>query len=219
MPLTEKDELFAKAIVGGLSNKQAAIAAGYSEKTASAAGSRSIKKPEVIDLIEHLKKHPNLTTAPPKDAPMLISEHLPNLQQVGTEEVGAIWKTLQTLKAQLSQANALESLITNMDEGKLGAMANLISILMSTLPHQDALAFMRVTMNNPSVAMMLRVKTAAELAKYENSRPAPKGIKEGELDAAMQAVGGGIYAPMAPPKPIQNTLDFDDHKTLKKYIQ
>ncbi|MCY2705250.1 terminase small subunit, partial [Acinetobacter baumannii] len=38
MALTEKMEKFALAIVDGKTNKEAAISAGYAEKTASAAG-------------------------------------------------------------------------------------------------------------------------------------------------------------------------------------
>ena len=56
MPLTVKDELFAQASAAGMSNKEAAIAAGCPEKTASAAGSRLAKKPEVIELIKQLKE-------------------------------------------------------------------------------------------------------------------------------------------------------------------
>lgn len=54
MAMNEQKELFARAIVDGLSNKEAAIKAGYSEKTASATGSRLRKAPDVIAHIEQL---------------------------------------------------------------------------------------------------------------------------------------------------------------------
>ncbi|WP_180298183.1 terminase small subunit, partial [Snodgrassella communis] len=54
MAMNEQKELFARAIVDGLSNKEAAIKAGYSEKTASATGSRLRKDPDVIAHIEQL---------------------------------------------------------------------------------------------------------------------------------------------------------------------
>jgi phage terminase small subunit len=47
MALTGKKRAFADAKLAGLSNKDAAIAAGYSPKTASAAGSRLVKDPAV----------------------------------------------------------------------------------------------------------------------------------------------------------------------------
>ncbi|KQE16777.1 hypothetical protein APD36_06545 [Acinetobacter pittii] len=55
MALTEKMEKFALAIVDGKTNKEAAISAGYAEKTASAAGARLAKDPEIIIYIEMLK--------------------------------------------------------------------------------------------------------------------------------------------------------------------
>ncbi|MDC8756250.1 terminase small subunit [Janthinobacterium fluminis] len=47
MALTGKKQRFADAVLAGFSNKDAAIAAGYSAKTASAAGSRLVKDPDV----------------------------------------------------------------------------------------------------------------------------------------------------------------------------
>ncbi|WP_374709846.1 terminase small subunit [Paraburkholderia terricola] len=47
MALTAKKRLFADAVLAGKANKDAAIAAGYSAATASAAGSRLVKDPDV----------------------------------------------------------------------------------------------------------------------------------------------------------------------------
>ncbi|WP_186120614.1 terminase small subunit [Burkholderia gladioli] len=47
MALTAKKRLFADAVLAGKRNKDAAIAAGYSAATASAAGSRLVKDPDV----------------------------------------------------------------------------------------------------------------------------------------------------------------------------
>ena len=55
MALSEKMKKFAQAVVDGLSNKEAAISAGYAEKTASQAGSKLRKDPEIIVYIEKLK--------------------------------------------------------------------------------------------------------------------------------------------------------------------
>lgn len=48
MALTPKKRAFVEAKGRGLSNKDAAIAAGYSAATASAAGSRLVKDPDVV---------------------------------------------------------------------------------------------------------------------------------------------------------------------------
>lgn len=48
MALTAKKRLFADAVLAGKSNKDAAIAAGYSAATASASGSRLVKDSDVV---------------------------------------------------------------------------------------------------------------------------------------------------------------------------
>lgn len=69
MALSEKMKKFAQAVVDGLSNKEAAISAGYAEKTASQAGSKLRKDPEIIVYIEKLKADKegrSLTSEKPK---------------------------------------------------------------------------------------------------------------------------------------------------------
>jgi phage terminase small subunit len=66
MALTAKKKLFADAVMRGKSNKDAAIEAGYSAATASAAGSRLVKDPSVA---EYLKKcQAETKEVPPKPA-------------------------------------------------------------------------------------------------------------------------------------------------------
>lgn len=52
MALTGKKKLFADAKLRGLTNKEAAVAAGYSEATAAQAGSRLAKDKDVIAALE-----------------------------------------------------------------------------------------------------------------------------------------------------------------------
>ncbi|EPG5693079.1 terminase small subunit [Acinetobacter baumannii] len=78
MALTEKMEKFALAIVDGKTNKEAAISAGYAEKTASAAGARLARDPEIIVYIEMLKAQKegrSLTSDSPKVKPKDIPEN------------------------------------------------------------------------------------------------------------------------------------------------
>lgn len=73
MALTGKKRAFADAVLAGFSNKEAAIRAGFSEKTASAAGSRNVKDPDVkAYLDEHRSTGPaegskRATGVPPAD--------------------------------------------------------------------------------------------------------------------------------------------------------
>lgn len=55
MALTDKKRRFADALMSGASNRDAAIQAGYSEKTASQAGSKLAKDPDVLAHIERKK--------------------------------------------------------------------------------------------------------------------------------------------------------------------
>ena len=67
MALTAKSKAFAQAVVDGMSNKDAAISAGYSEKTAMQQGSKLAKLPEVIAYIEKLTStDEKLTSQKPK---------------------------------------------------------------------------------------------------------------------------------------------------------
>lgn len=53
--LTDKQELFAREYLKDLNATQAAIRAGYSEKTAKEAGYENLTKPHVLELVSELK--------------------------------------------------------------------------------------------------------------------------------------------------------------------
>lgn len=57
MALTGKKRAFADAVLAGRSNKDAAIVAGYSPATASAAGSRLVKDPGRGRVLEGSTRH------------------------------------------------------------------------------------------------------------------------------------------------------------------
>ncbi|NIF15642.1 terminase small subunit [Pantoea sp. Cy-639] len=73
MALTPKKRRFIDAVRGGASNRDAAIAAGCPEKTASAAGSRLAKDPDVVNELHKLNAlHPvkgSVKQPPPKGTP------------------------------------------------------------------------------------------------------------------------------------------------------
>jgi phage terminase small subunit len=66
MALTGKKLAFAKALLAGKSNREAAITAGYSEKTASPQGSRLAKDVDVKAYLVEMRKR---AASPPKKAP------------------------------------------------------------------------------------------------------------------------------------------------------
>jgi len=69
MALTGKKRAFADAVLAGLSNKDAAISAGFSEKTASAAGSRIVKDPDVKAYLDQRRQTPASAGASALPAP------------------------------------------------------------------------------------------------------------------------------------------------------
>ena len=56
MELTGKHRAFADAVLAGMNHKEAAIAAGYSEKTAGPQGSRLAKHPAIVAFLKKYKK-------------------------------------------------------------------------------------------------------------------------------------------------------------------
>ena len=68
MALTGKKRAFADAVLAGLSNKEAAISAGFSEKTASAAGSRNVKDPDVKAYLDQ-RRQPAAVAGPNASPP------------------------------------------------------------------------------------------------------------------------------------------------------
>jgi phage terminase small subunit len=83
MALTGKKQKFAEAKGRGLSNKDAAIAAGYSASSAAASGSRLAKDPDVLAHLDRKKRAaaakkpaPPAKTLPSKDPATLEAETL-----------------------------------------------------------------------------------------------------------------------------------------------
>ena len=66
MALTGKKRLFAEALLAGKSNKEAALAAGYSAASASAAGSRLAKDKDVL---AHLQRKAAVAAKPKEVTP------------------------------------------------------------------------------------------------------------------------------------------------------
>lgn len=82
MALTDKKRRFVDALLSGASNREAAIAAGYSEKTASQAGSKLAKDEDVLTEIGRRLKQKQSTSAEVKPGRKVKGEPV-------EEEVGA----------------------------------------------------------------------------------------------------------------------------------
>lgn len=74
MALTGKKRMFADAVLAGSTNREAAIAAGYSPATAAQSGSRMAKEPAIAECLAAHRggastKHPAPAPTPPASAP------------------------------------------------------------------------------------------------------------------------------------------------------
>ena len=80
MALTGKKRAFADAVLAGFSNKEAAIRAGYSAATASAAGARLVKDKDVKTRVDQARQAPVETprTAPPLGAAPVDTIEIPS---------------------------------------------------------------------------------------------------------------------------------------------
>jgi phage terminase small subunit len=80
MALTSRKRLFAEAKIRGKTNKDAACEAGYSEKTASAAGSRLVKDADVKKYIAAHKKAGGKSGSTSNPAPKEVAAEPPTAE-------------------------------------------------------------------------------------------------------------------------------------------
>ncbi|MDR6585537.1 terminase small subunit [Herbaspirillum frisingense] len=76
MALTARKRLFADAVMRGKSNKDAAIEAGYSAATASAAGSRLVKDPVVNAYLNKCREETKVSSGEVANTPFDINRAL-----------------------------------------------------------------------------------------------------------------------------------------------
>lgn len=81
MALTDKKRRFVDALMSGATNREAAIAAGYSEKTASQAGSKLAKDPDVLAEIGRRLKQKQATSTEGKP-PRKVKEGAPEVEGI-----------------------------------------------------------------------------------------------------------------------------------------
>lgn len=164
MALTAKSKAFAQAVVDGMSNKDAAISAGYSEKTAMQQGSKLAKLPEVIACIEKLKADKKLTS---KDEKLTSSKPKPS----------ASAQVVKVEKIESSHEQAHGQFVGR-DEIAYGAK-------------DDPLEYLKSVWTDESEDPKLRLDAAKAAMPYIHGKVAEKGKKETKADEAKAAAKGG----------------------------
>ena len=103
--LTAQKKIFARGIVAGLNQTEAAIAAGYSESTARIQASQLMKQPEIIKEIERLKQPETIADPFIGDA-MEFMQHLMNDQRRDDPDI-ALRTAIALAKYQYNDALAM----------------------------------------------------------------------------------------------------------------
>lgn len=164
MALTAKGKAFAQAVAGGMSNKDAAISAGYSEKTAMQQGSKLAKLPEVIAYIEKLKADKKLTS---KD------EKLTSAKPKQTTSVQVV--KVEKIESGPEQAHGQ---FVGRDEIAIGAP-------------EDPLEYLKSVWMDEKQDEELRVACAKAALPYVHGKVADKGKKQTKAEEAQAAAKGG----------------------------
>lgn len=172
MALTGRKALFVEAKMAGMSNTNAAIHAGYSEKTAPQAGSRLAKDPDVIAAVPRAKLMQKVKASKPYKS--------------------AIEKVVKTAKK--SAAAAAEE----RKEPEPETVTVTINEEKPVLLTSDPLEFMARLMNDASLDERLRLDAAKALAAYKYAKPGEMGKKEQKDEQAKKVANK--FAQILPPK-------------------
>lgn len=192
MAMNEQKELFAKAKLRGLSNREAAIAAGYSEKTASASGSRLAKDVDVLAEIERLKFFQSPEPVAVESSPAVV---VPEAQPV------------QTVPVAERPAEASESL------DRIALSARERAVVRGTTIELDGVCYDQTDPKDQLILCSLgvislnrqQIDAAKALLGYFHGKVADQGKKDAERERAANAAGGR-FSPMDAPKPVQGLL-------------
>lgn len=146
MALTAKKRAFGDASFAGKANKDAAIAAGYSAKTASQAGSRLVKDEDVVLYITALRaRAAKAAVGDPSEAdpdaieiathtdPMLFLKDVMNLNcielRIRVDSAKALLPFMHTKKGEGGKADAKEAAAKAAGQGKFGATRPPLSVV------------------------------------------------------------------------------------------
>lgn len=171
MALTAKSKAFAQAIADGMSNKDAAISARYSEKTAMQQGAKLAKNPEIIAYIEKLTSAKKLTLKSKKLTPQ-DKELTSSKVRIEAQD-----QVVKVEKIKLGSKQAQGKFVGG-DEISIGSI-------------QDPLEYLKSIWTNDDQDDELRVACAKAALPYVHGKVADKGKKQTRAEEAEAAAKGG----------------------------
>ncbi|MCE1008770.1 terminase small subunit [Pseudomonas monteilii] len=176
MALTSRKRAFIAALREGASNRDAAVAAGYSEKTASAAGSRLVKDKDVAAELAKLRALGLM----PSDVKADVKAHV---------------KAKHAAEPSAKAESATEPTAAT-DEHAEPEPAGFD--LMQALLHRDPKDFLLSVMNDLGSEPKLRVDAAKALMPFVHPRKGESGKKDQAKDKAAEAATGKFGARRGP---------------------
>ncbi|WP_250501961.1 terminase small subunit [Caballeronia sp. AZ7_KS35] len=174
MAFNSKKRAFADAVLAGKSNRDAAIAAGYSAATASQAGSRLVKDKDVA---AYLAKHRKKAPAKQARAKQARAKVPPPPPPPPPPEEGD----------EVSEKEA-------MTRAAIAAGFDLLKLLTFSDPKQ----FLIAAMNDKDVEHRVRVTAATTLMPFMHQKLGEGGKKDAKTEAAKRAASkfGGLAPPL-----------------------
>ncbi|MEW5621369.1 terminase small subunit [Pseudomonas putida] len=176
MALTSRKRAFIAALREGASNRDAAVAAGYSEKTASAAGSRLVKDKDVAAELMKLRA---LGLMPP-------------------DVKGDVKADVKAGPAARTFKEAVSTSESGQAGGEQAEPEPAGFDLMQALLHRDPKDFLLSVMNDLETEPKLRVDAAKALMPFVHPRKGESGKKDQAQAKAEQAATGKFGARRGP---------------------
>ena len=173
MEINSNHHTFAKAIARGLSNKEAAIEAGYEAKSASQQGSRLAREAQIKELVEKYRRQlppDTLPVATPKEAVLVEVDDVPTINRF-----------------QHDCEN--DKPFNEFDE---------ISSSLDSIKTDDPLEFLIQAMGCSGLDDSKRIDAAKAALPYKHGKVGDKGKKETKEEAAVAASSkGGLSGRLA----------------------
>ncbi len=192
MTKQDKYRAFAAAVVAGKSNKEAAILAGYKADTASQAGSRLAKDPEILRLVAELKGEPISGSLKAEPCPPTLQTAPTSLPASPTSDEYVV-----IMKQTIGTVHIEKKVIFR------GEMVEFEGKQYNQLDPKDRLALSMLGIISLSKEQQ---DSAKALLPFVHGKVADQGKKESELERARNAGQYSRFKPLDAPQPIQMTL-------------
>lgn len=179
MLLTKGKKAYAKARIKGMSQTQAAIAAGYSDKCAKQTGYKLARDPDVLAYMDGLASI-NPEIKPPKQ--------------------GRVKKEIEKVVSQKEESCSFETEVKAPEvEHKKDAFENAKEPKKSKMLETDPLAILTEIMNDRAASEKDRIEAAKALALYTLGNP--KGVQGGKKDMQREKAkeAAGKFSPAPAP--------------------